>query len=414
MGAAGSVPPIFEQEASKPLDASDIKNGNEGAIEEVKRLRMIIKEEYEASQKMARATSATAKVSDPGGVPMPEEEASQQQTTKPAAAKDTADMHLRRQVSVKSFGKELDFSKYTRGNENFRLDQAPQLLEFLTNEYWRFCGTDQVLSWDEFWRLMKELDLGLSDVEIAELRQAADTNADGVVEWEELIKVVEPMIAKFWRASVEGAHEFEQWTQLHWEVHDSLTKVQGADGADYMRKDGKFWVNRLTGESTWEKPAVLATHHSIIDKKTSRSMQEAPSLENFLAGVFTAKAQKDKGKFDLSEDALTPSQFVEAIVSDLNIQPPLSADDLLHLKQEADKNHDGKIEWVEFSSTVAPLLSALFAKQADHSAWVALEDKFFDSDGKKETFLYFYNRETGESSWEKPDGETGGKRVPGT
>ena len=38
---------------------------------------------------------------------------------------------------------------------------------------------------------MKELDLGLSDIQIAEMRQAADTNADGVVDWEELIKVIE-------------------------------------------------------------------------------------------------------------------------------------------------------------------------------------------------------------------------------
>ena len=129
-------------------------------------------------------------------------------------------------------------------------------------------------------------------------------------------------------------------------------------------------------------------------------MEEAPSLENFLAGVFTAKARKDKSRFDLSEDTLTPSQFVDAIVNDLNIQPPLDASDLLHLRQEADKNHDGKLDWEEFSATITPLLSALFMKQADHSDWVALEDKHSDRSGKGETFLYFYNRSTGEPIFE--------------
>ena len=407
MGATGSVPSALEEEASKPLDASDIKNGNEGAIEEVIRLRMLIKEHYDVSQQQVKSTTqGTTKVDDPRGTSM---EAAAK--NKPVA-KDTAGMHLRRQVSVKPFGKELDFSKYDRGNENFSLTQAPQLHEFLINEYWRFCGKDQVLSWDEFWRLMKELDLGLSDIQIAEMRQAADTNADGVVDWEELIKVIEPMIAKFWKASVEKAHEFDQWKELHWEVHDKIVQVQEADGAVYMRKDGAFWVNRLSGESTWEKPAVLASMPSIISKKVSRSMEEAPSLENFLADVFTAKAHKDKSRFDLSEDTLTPGQFVDAIVNELNIQPPLNASDLLHLRQEADKNHDGKLDWGEFSATITPLLSALFAKQADHSDWVALEDKHSDRSGEGEGFLYFYNRSTGESSWTKPE-DTGGKRVPG-
>ena len=404
MGAAGSV---LEQEASKPLDASDIKNGEEGALEEVVRLRLLLKQHYEATPQPQMTEGTEKKADDPGGVSM------QAPMPKKPAAKDSAEKHLRKQVSVKPFGKELDFSKYTRGNENFRFDQAPQLLDFLTNEYWRFCGQDQVLSWEEFWRLMKELDLGLSDIEIGELRQAADTNADGVIEWEELIKVVEPLIAKFWRASVENAHEYDQWKQLHWEVHDTLTKVQGGDGEEYTRKDGVFWVNRLTGESTWEKPAVLVSKPSIVDQKASRLMQAAPSLDNFLAGVFTAKTHKEKGKYDMSEDTLTPSQFVEIIVSDLNIQPPPSAVDLMHLKQEADKNHDGKINWVEFSSTITPLLQRLFAKQGEDHDWVALEDKFSDSSGHEETFLYFYNRTTGESSWTKPD-DTGGKRVPGT
>lgn len=48
------------------------------------------------------------------------------------------------------------------------------------NEFHRFCGKDEVLEWDEFWRFMKDLDLGINDLEIGQLRQKADMNHDGV------------------------------------------------------------------------------------------------------------------------------------------------------------------------------------------------------------------------------------------
>jgi hypothetical protein len=53
----------------------------------------------------------------------------------------------------------------------------------LVNEFHRFCGTDEVLEWDEFWRFMKDLELGVSDLEIAQMRQKADVNKDGVLRY---------------------------------------------------------------------------------------------------------------------------------------------------------------------------------------------------------------------------------------
>ena len=67
MGAAGSV---LEQEASKPLDASDIKNGEEGALEEVVRLRLLLKQHYEATPQPQMTEGTEKKADDPGGVSM--------------------------------------------------------------------------------------------------------------------------------------------------------------------------------------------------------------------------------------------------------------------------------------------------------------------------------------------------------
>jgi hypothetical protein len=50
----------------------------------------------------------------------------------------------------------------------------------LVNEFHRFCGKDEVLEWDEFWRFMKDLNLGITDLEIGQMRQKADINRDGV------------------------------------------------------------------------------------------------------------------------------------------------------------------------------------------------------------------------------------------
>jgi Ca2+-binding EF-hand superfamily protein len=52
----------------------------------------------------------------------------------------------------------------------------------------------QVLEWDEFWRFMHDLELNLSDEEIVKLRQKADVNKDGVIEWDEMVAVVQPLL----------------------------------------------------------------------------------------------------------------------------------------------------------------------------------------------------------------------------
>ena len=48
----------------------------------------------------------------------------------------------------------------------------------LANQYRRFAGSDELLQWDEFWRFMHDLDLGLTDDEIASMRQEVRPNKD--------------------------------------------------------------------------------------------------------------------------------------------------------------------------------------------------------------------------------------------
>jgi len=67
------------------------------------------------------------------------------------------------------------------------------------------------LDWQEFWRFLHGLDLGLTDFEIGQLRQKADANSDGVVEWDELLSVIEPLLGKIWNAKLNDAPEYNKW-----------------------------------------------------------------------------------------------------------------------------------------------------------------------------------------------------------
>lgn len=78
----------------------------------------------------------------------------------------------------------------------FELNKAPELCSYLSKEFHRFQNSedDQRLSWDSFWRFARYLDLNLSDDDIAALRQKADVNQDGFVDWVEMVDVFTPLL----------------------------------------------------------------------------------------------------------------------------------------------------------------------------------------------------------------------------
>ena len=59
----------------------------------------------------------------------------------------------------------------------------------------------QRLSWDGFWRFTRDLDLGLDDAAIAELRQKADVNRDGYVDWGEMVDVFAPILVTIYKSA---------------------------------------------------------------------------------------------------------------------------------------------------------------------------------------------------------------------
>jgi len=67
------------------------------------------------------------------------------------------------------------------------------------------------LSWDGFWRFTRDLDLGLSDIEIAKLRQQADTDMDGYIDWNEMVEVLLPLLV---REDTDDVFFFSQWLGL--------------------------------------------------------------------------------------------------------------------------------------------------------------------------------------------------------
>jgi len=135
-------------------------------------------------------------------------------------------------------------------DEGFRMESCPELADYFANQFRRFAGADEVLQWDEFWRLLKDLDLGLSDPEILQLRQRvsecqagvytvartleaplagphrarslprfqADVNSDGIIDWNEMVNAIQPVLSKIWQAKLAKAPEYEKWVELQWDT----------------------------------------------------------------------------------------------------------------------------------------------------------------------------------------------------
>ena len=163
-------------------------------------------------------------------------------------------------------------------------------------------------------------------------------------------------------------------------------------GSEMCIRD-RFWVNKLSGESTWQKPPILMEQESIIARKRARAMDKAPSLEDFLYGIFATAGES-------AAAAITLEDFWMVVTDGLKIHPGLTDEEVLHLKHDTDLNHDGLVDWNEFVTALAPKLQSTFGARQDHNQWVALDTDYY-LDGKK--YMYWYNRTTGETSWDAPE-----------
>jgi len=284
--------------------------------------------------------------------------------------------------------KDIDFSRFENDAAGrFKLSLSPALQNYIVNEFHKICGKDQVLEWDEFWRFMRNLDLGLSDHDIGALRLTADRYEDGVIDWEELVVMVEPLLGKIWQAEAAGAPEFAQWSSLQWDKHTKVTKT--ADGK--IKKGAPFWVNKVTGERVTEEPTVYKDA-SFVQRKESMKLAKAPTMEDFLANAFK-RQDKDNSGF------LSASEMQNVIEQELHMDPTLSPAEMIKLTHGGDSNNDGKLTWQEFVAVLKPKLEAVFHERGDANQWVMMTDYGANGD----SHFYWYNRSTGMSSWEDPN-----------
>jgi len=326
MGSAASTQSLLTSELAKPLDANDLDE--KAAKAEVVRLRSLLRQHEQALLKSSMATAGGG-----GGTTRASLTVKISPAVAPAETEASQGAPVKSPNGCKSPYSRADVAKFDNNHAaSFNVEDCPQIRDYLINEFSRFAGADQVLEWDEFWRFMQNLELRLSDQEIATLRQKADINHDGVIEWEEMLTVVQPVLGKYWQAQLHGAPEYTHWTELHWETHHTVQK----DGEGYTRKGTPFYVNKVTGQNSWEKPGILTRHASIDELKKDRNMQQAPSLEAVLKHAFD--------KHSTSGVVLSRDQFWKIVTEELHLDPALSQPELRDLMANADLNKDGAID----------------------------------------------------------------------
>jgi hypothetical protein len=155
---------------------------------------------------------------------------------------------------------------------------------------------------------------------------------------------------KFWQAKLANSPEYEKWEKLHWETQYTVKKT--LDG--YTRRGKTFWVNKITGESTWTMPNVLESHPSYVDgiaAKKKRHQEAAPSLDEFVRSAYEHHSKKGH---------MTFSQFWEAFDGELHLTNWLKEHEKKKLAETIDKNHDGDVSYNEFVDGIVPLMKEAF------------------------------------------------------
>jgi hypothetical protein len=219
------------------------------------------------------------------------------------------------------------------------------------------------------------------------LRQKADQQEDGVVEWHEMVPMLEPLLGKIWQAEVAGAPEFAEWVSLQWSTLSKVTK--SADGK--IKKGASFWVNKVTGESVTVEPAAFKDA-AFVQRKEDRRLSQAPTIDDFLVNAFKRQDKDNSGY-------LSTVEMENVIMHELHMEPTLSPGETMALTHGGDTNNDGKLTWQEFVAVLKPKLEKVFHDRSDTNEWVMMTD--YGANGEKH--LYWYNRVSGQSSWEDPN-----------
>lgn len=214
MGAGGS---IALEELSKPEDASDLKD--EAACRaEVVRLRKLLRNNDSLGPWLSQGEYPDS------AVPAADLQAFQAST------------HLTKQPTHSDQDQPFQIA-VTPGVANV----AVTLEDFLAHEFNKHAGKDTELSWDQFWLLIRSLELGLNDSDIAKLRQQADLDSNAKVSWDEMLAIVIPQLHPFWEMQMKDVEHFQEWAHLHWSRHRYLERTTSGQ---HHRADRSIWYNK--------------------------------------------------------------------------------------------------------------------------------------------------------------------------
>jgi calmodulin len=241
---------------------------------------------------------------------------------------------------------------------------CPNIEDFLAESFLRAdSDASGCLSHMEFWKMVKGLPLNLSNTEIFELKMKMDKDGDGGITWEEFSSIAPLALHEIYDKPGADHHPGMDWCCL-----------PAGDGSFY-------WYNKRTQENLKDKPDV------VVEWEAQQAQHKmAPDIKDYLIEQFQL------ADADASGD-LNRAEFYE-LVEHLNLE--LTGYQTMQLEKKLDSNSDGSITWEEFIARAPSLLKEICGEQEGYiSEWSHLENE-------DEGTNYWYNKLTGETSWETP------------
>lgn len=206
------------------------------------------------------------------------------------------------------------------------------------------------LEWGEFWNVINDLELKLSDEEIGEWKKYADTNQNGSVCWAEFEPLAAELIAKFYSDHPPPEGSEEEWKE-------------GTDEAGRQ-----YRVNLSTGAQEWLEAE-------------GRKEGMGPHLKHM--HLLFEKHDTDKsGELEWGE--------FWAALTELGLE--LKDEEIAAWQQHADTDQNGGVRWAEFE----PMADLMIQQYYSTHAYTGGGDPW-EVQTDPEGYAYMLNRDTGET-----------------
>lgn len=260
---------------------------------------------------------------------------------------DASDVDTPRGVTAKDEVKRLRGLLAQYNAEEAREAQvvsAPTFTDYMTGLFRQAGDSDNSgeLKAPEVWQLV-EKNLGLSEDQVRELKSEYKDESDSIS-----VKTLGSLLSKM--AEKQGEASEKDWIELK-TIDNSST----------------FFYNIRTQESSWTKTV-------------------APDLSEYLRGLFMQADADGSG-------VLSTDEFWIMIRESLQLG--LNDDEIQMLQDSGDLDKSGEVSWEEFISIAPKLLQDIMANSdPSQRDWCELQGE----DGS----VYYYNKRTGESLWDKP------------